>query len=108
MDRDLIQAFRKALSLYGQVFDFPVLVQYESGRLDAIPSAQLKDIAYAGEAYEVLFAMQNLDFMPDLLKSLAPSSAHSASAHQETCSHETLSDEEIAQLIQALRIEKAI
>ena len=41
---NLIQAFKKAVGLFGRVYDFPVIVQYESGRLDSIASAQLKDI----------------------------------------------------------------
>jgi hypothetical protein len=87
---NLVQAFKKAVGLFGRVYDFPVIVQYESGRMDSIASAKLKDIAYDGEAFEVLYAMQDLAFL------------------DENQADKPLSDAEVAVFIDALEIQEAL
>jgi hypothetical protein len=109
---NMIEAFRKAVTLYGKVFDFPVIVQYASGRLDSIPSAQLKDIHYDGEAYEVLYAMRTLDFLKET-PSAAPAKSSYATAPGGTPTmgeswSDTLSDADIQSYIEAFHIEEAV
>ncbi|MBY0404166.1 MAG: hypothetical protein K2X66_09725 [Cyanobacteria bacterium] len=84
-------AFRKALQSYGKVHDFPVIVEYENGEFDSLPSAALKDILYTGEAYEVIYALRDIDFLTN------------GQSPQEAS--EALTDYEVTNFLKALKIQ---
>jgi hypothetical protein len=90
----LEESFRKALSSVGKLHEFPIIVQYEDGEFDCLPSAALKDMFYDGDPYEVIYALRDLSFLD------APQ-AGSKEAQQAATD---LTDEAIHQLLDRLNI----